>query len=167
MSDSTPTSTPTTAPTTTPTTTPTSTGPVSNGAADALQAALAAEHAAVFVYAALGGQASQSAQPGLYGRITAAYRLHRTRRDELEAMLRAAGEEPVAAEPGYQLPADLGTPGALDARALRLEQDAAATYAYLVASSTGATRAWAMRALLDAAVRGLGFGGKPESFPGL
>lgn len=154
---------------TTPTPAPTSSPDASgtDGATEALQTALAAEHAAVFVYAALGGQASQSAQPGLYGRITAAYRLHRTRRDELDAMVRAAGAEPVAAEPGYQLPADLGTATALNARALRLEQDAAATYAYLVASSTDATRTWAVTALLDAAVRGLGFGGKPESFPGL
>lgn len=138
-----------------------------DSAVEALQTVLAAEHAAVFVYAALGGQASQSAQPALYGRITAAYRLHRTRRDELVAMVSAAGGEPVAAEPGYQLPADLGSATALNARALRLEQDAAATYAYLVASSSGATRSWAVTALLDAAVRGLGFGGKPESFPGL
>lgn len=161
MSDTTPT--PTSSPTSSPTSPPTS----SPAATEALQAALAAEHAAVFVYAALGGQASRSAQPGLYGRITTAYRLHRTRRDELDALIRAAGAEPVAAEPGYQLPAELGTAAALNARALRLEQDAAATYAYLVASSTGATRAWAVTALLDAAVRGLGFGGKPESFPGL
>lgn len=157
-------------PTTTPAPTPGGTpapGTPADGATEALQAALAAEHAAVFVYAALGGQASQSAQPGLYGRITAAYRLHLARRDELVAMVTAAGDEPVAAEPGYQLPADLGTATALNARALRLEQDAAATYAYLVASSTGATRSWAVTALLDAAVRGLGFGGKPESLPGL
>lgn len=161
MSDTTPTSSPTSS------STPSGEASVADGATDALQAALAAEHAAVFVYAALGGQASQSAQPGLYGRITAAYRLHRTRRDELDAMVRAAGGEPVAAEPGYQLPADLGSAAALNARALRLEQGAAAAYAYLVASSTGATRTWAVTALIDAAVRGLGFGGKPESFPGL
>ena len=152
----------------TPTSSPaTSAAAVADSATEALQAALAAEHAAVFVYAALGGQASQSDQPGLYARITAAYRLHRTRRDELIDLVRGAGGDPVAAEPGYQLPADLGTAAALNARALRLEQDAAATYAYLVASSTGATRRWAVTALLDAAVRGLGFGGRPESFPGL
>ncbi len=153
--------------TSTPTSSPATPGSVPDSATEALQATLAAEHAAVFVYAALGGQASQSAQPGLYDRITAAYRLHRTRRDELIGLVRAAGGEPVAAEPGYQLPADLGTPAALTARALRLEQDAASTYAYLVASSTGATRTWAVTALLDAAVRGLGFGGRPETFPGL
>ncbi|QSR25981.1 hypothetical protein CFH99_10130 [Nocardioides aromaticivorans] len=153
--------------TSTPTSSPATPGAVPDSATEALQATLAAEHAAVFVYAALGGQASRSAQPGLYGRITAAYRLHRTRRDELIGLVRAAGAEPVAAEPGYQLPADLGTPAALTARALRLEQDAASTYAYLVASSTGATRTWAVTALLDAAVRGLGFGGRPETFPGL
>ena len=161
MSDTTPT--PTSSPATPGATVPDS----ADSATEALQATLAAEHAAVFVYAALGGQASQSAQPGLYGRITAAYRLHRARRDELTDLVRAAGGDPVAAEPAYQLPADLGTAAALSARALRLEQDAAATYAYLVASSTGTTRAWAVTALLDAAVRGLGFGGKPETFPGL
>lgn len=136
-------------------------------ATDALQATLAAEHAAVFVYGALGAQTSRSRQPTLFGRVTSAYRLHRTRRDELVALIEAAGATPVAAEPGYALPSDLGTTRAITARALRLEQDAAAAYAFLVASSTGATRTWAVTALLDAAVRGLGFGGKPEELPGL
>lgn len=134
---------------------------------DALQTTLAAEHAAVFVYGALGAQASRSRQPALFGRLTAAYRLHRTRRDELVALVEAAGADPVAAEPGYVLPPDLGTARALNARALKLEQDAASAYAFLVASSTGTTRTWAVEALLDAAVRGMGFGGRPEQFPGL
>ncbi|TWH01616.1 uncharacterized protein DUF4439 [Nocardioides sp. J9] len=147
------------------TTTPGAAGP--DGGTEALQTALAAEHAAVFVYGALGAQASRSAQPALFGRLTAAYRLHRTRRDELVSMIRDAGAEPVAAEPGYQLPRDLGTAAALEARARRLEQDAARTYAWVVASTTGEPRAWAVEALLDAAVRGLGFGAKPQSLPGL
>lgn len=133
---------------------------------EALQTALAAEHAAVFVYGALGAQTSRSATPTLFARVTAAYRLHRTRRDQLAAMIRAAGGDPDPAAPGYSLPAELGTSRAVLARALRLEQDAARTYAYLVARSTGPTRAWAVSALLDAAVRGLGFGGAPEDFPG-
>lgn len=133
---------------------------------EALQTALAAEHAAVFVYGALGAQTSRSATPTLFTRVTAAYRLHRTRRDQLAAMVRAAGGDPEPAAPGYSLPAELGTSRAVLARALRLEQDAARTYAYLVARSTGPTRAWAVTALLDAAVRGLGFGGRPEDFPG-
>lgn len=136
-------------------------------ATEALQVVLAAEHAAVFVLGALGGQTSQSASPALYSAVTAAYGVHLTRRDELVAMLTDAGAEPTPAAPGYQLPAELGSPGAVSARALQLEQAAAETYAYLVASTTGETRAWGVQALLDAAVRGLGFGGRPEQLPGL
>lgn len=141
--------------------------PTVDPATDALQVALAAEHAAVFVYGALGGQTSQSANPTLYAEVTSAYNAHRDRRDELAALVTAAGAEPVAAEPGYDLPADLGSPAAVAARALQLEEAAASTYAYLVASTTGEARAWGVQALLDAAVRGLAFGGRPEQLPGL
>ena len=136
-------------------------------AVEALQVTLAAEHAAVFVYGALGAQTSQSRTPTLYASLTAAYTLHRTRRDDLTAMIRTAGAVPVAAEPGYQLPADLSTPAAVTARARALEDAAAKTYAYLVANTTDTTRAWAIAALLDAAVRGLGFGATPDRMPGL
>lgn len=134
---------------------------------EALQVALAAEHAAVFVYAALGAQTSRSAEPTLYARVTRAYVAHRTRRDQLSALLVRAGSEPVAAEAGYALPADLGTARAVTARARALEEGAASTYAFLVASTTGETRAWAVRSLLDAAVRVLDFGGRPARLPGI
>lgn len=134
---------------------------------EALQTALAAEHAAVFVYGALGGQTSQSGAPSLYASITDAYVTHRARRDELIALIEAAGREPVPAEPGYQLPADLSTAGAIAGRALELERACAATYAFVVGSTSGTERKWAVDALLDAALRGLEFGGKPERLPGL
>ncbi|KRA37468.1 MULTISPECIES: ferritin-like domain-containing protein [unclassified Nocardioides] len=134
---------------------------------DALQVALAAEHAAVFVYGALGAQTSQSGQPTLYETLTRAYALHRDRRDHLSGVIAATGGEPVAAEPGYALPADLGSVRVVRARALAIEEAATSTYAYLVANTTGPDRAWAVQALLDAAVRGLGFGGRPERLPGL
>ncbi|WP_435771965.1 DUF4439 domain-containing protein [Nocardioides sp. SYSU DS0651] len=141
--------------------------PTTEPGAPALQAALAAEHAAVFVYGALGAQASQSATPALHAALTEAYVVHRDRRDELDAMVAAVGAEPVAAEPGYDLPADLRSPAAVTARALRLERAAATTYAHLVASTSGDARAWAVDALRDAAVRALRFGGGPEQLPGL
>ncbi|WP_183095974.1 ferritin-like domain-containing protein [Nocardioides stalactiti] len=134
---------------------------------EALQTALAAEHAAVFVYGALGGQTSRSSDPTLYAEVTAAYTTHRARRDEVRALVVEAGQDPVAAEPGYDLPADLTTPVAVADRALELERACAATYAYVVASTRGAQRAWAIDALLDAAVRTLAFGGRPEILPGL
>lgn len=134
---------------------------------DALQTALAAEHAAVFVYGALGGQTSQSDDPNLYGVITDAYVTHRARRDRLIGLIGADGSEPVAAEPGYDLPADLSTPTAVAARALSLERGCAATYVFVIASTSDEDRKWAIDALLDAALRELTFGGDPELLPGL
>lgn len=134
---------------------------------DALQTALAAEHAAVFVYGALGGQTSQSANPALYAAVTDAYVTHRGRRDRLIAVLEKAGRDPVAAEPGYDLPADLSSATAVADRALEIERSCAATYAFVVGSTTGPDRRWAVDALLDAALRELTFGGQPEKLPGL
>lgn len=134
---------------------------------EALQTALAAEHAGVFVYGALGGQTSQSSNPTLYAAVTDAYVTHRTRRDDLIAALEADGQEPIAAEPGYDLPADLATASAISRRALALERACAATYAYVVGSTTDDQRSWAVEALLDAATRALAFGGEPEQLPGL
>ena len=57
--------------------------PTADPAVEALQVALAAEHAAVFVYAALGAQTSRSAAPTLFDRVTRAYRVHVGRRDRL------------------------------------------------------------------------------------
>jgi len=138
-----------------------------NAPADALQTALAAEHAAVFVYGALGGQTSQSDDPTLYAEITDAYVTHRGRRDRLIALIESAGREPVAAEPGYALPPDLSTPIAVSDRALELERACAATYAFLVASTSDDDRKWAIDVLLDTALRELRFGGEPERLPGL
>jgi len=140
---------------------------MTKAAPDALQTALAAEHAAVFVYGALGGQTSQSSNPALYGEITDAYVTHRARRDDLIVMIEADGLEPVAAEPGYELPADLSTATAVADRALAIERSCAATYAFVVGSTRGGERKWAVEALLDAAVRELAFGGTPERLPGL
>ena len=134
---------------------------------DALQTALAAEHAAVFVYGALGGQTSQSADPTLYREVTDAYVTHRDRRDALIALVLAEGRDPVAAEPAYDLPADLSTPVAVAGRALALERACASTYAFVVASTRGGQRRWAVEALLDTALRELRFGGDPERLPGL
>lgn len=133
---------------------------------EALQTTLAAEHAAVYVYGALGAQTSQSAQPTLFTAVSEAYAVHVDRRDALIAQLRALDVAPVAAEPAYELPADLGTTAAVSAQALELEQSCAATYAFLVGSTTAARRRWAVAALTDAAVRGIGFGGEPEDLPG-
>lgn len=133
---------------------------------DALNTTLAAEHAALFVYGALGAQTSRTGTPTLYAGIEAAYTEHRSRRDQLVTMVRDLGGEPVAAEPAYELPADLSTPDLVTRRALRLEKSCAAAYAYLVAHSPQERRRWAVAALTTTAVRELDFRGTPEIFPG-
>lgn len=133
---------------------------------DALQTTLAGEHAALYVYGALGAQTSQSGAPDLYAAISDAYEAHRARRDRLAAILTGLGEEPVPAEPVYQLPEDLGSGPAVTRRALALERSCAATYAYLVASSPSAERRFAVDLLVQTAVRELAFRGTPETFPG-
>lgn len=133
---------------------------------DALQTALAAEHAAVFVLGYLGAQTSASAQPVLVADLREAFELHRDRRDDLETRVRDAGEEPVAAAASYELPDVAGDPQRITVRALALEQACSATYGYLVANSPAAQRRWAVDVLLDCALRELTFGGRPRRYPG-
>ena len=134
---------------------------------EALQSALAGEHAAVYVYGVIGGRVSLSSDPELSNQVRTAYTLHRGRRDQLIAMVRAVDEEPVASEVSYQLPSPASTPHLLKAAALELEHRCVAVYADLVGSTSGANRQWAIDALNDAAVRELTFGGNPEAFPGI
>lgn len=134
---------------------------------EALQRALAGEHAAVYVYGVVGARLSASAQAELWQRVRDAYTLHRGRRDQLVSMVRTAGAEPVAAEVSYELPTPARTAAQLRQAALETERRCAAVYADLVGSTAGATRQWALDALGDASVRLLGFGGEPEPFPGL
>ena len=133
---------------------------------DALQTALAVEHAAVYVYGALGAQTSQSAEPRLYADIGSAYNEHRALRDQLVRLVLDEAGTPVAAQPAYELPADLSSPALVMRTALRLEKSCAETYAYLVANSPQERRRWAINALVMAAVRELAFRGIPEIFPG-
>jgi hypothetical protein len=132
----------------------------------ALQTTLAAEHAAVYVLGVLGAQTSQTAAPELFAAVSDSYATHRGRRDHLTRTITDLGEQPVATEVAYDVPADLGTLDAVTRRALRLERDCATTYAFLVGSTTGDLRAWALRALQMTAVRELAFRGTPEMFPG-
>jgi len=138
-----------------------------NSTLDALQATLAAEHAAVHCFGTLGAQTSQSAQPELAAALREAHELHRTRRDDLVATIRTLGVEPVAAAAAYALPNPADTVPRIQAAARELEVGCAQWYADLVANTAGDQRAWAVAALSDSAVRVLGFGGRPETFPGM
>jgi len=134
---------------------------------DALQTTLAAEHAAVFVYGALGGRTSLAANPVLHDSVSSAYVAHRARRDLLTRSILDLEAEPVAAEAAYALPARLDSPGDIERAALDIERSCASTYAYLVAHTVAAQRRMAIAALNEGAVRELAFRGTPETFPGL
>lgn len=133
---------------------------------EALQTVLAAEHAAVFVYAALGARTSSSGDRSGYAALTAAYDVHRDRRDQVEALITARRATPVAAEPAYALPLRPDA-AATRRRAAALEESCGATYAYLVARTSSAVRQFGVEALIDAAVRAVGFGAAPDRLPGL
>jgi hypothetical protein len=132
----------------------------------ALQTALAAEHAAVYVLGALGGRTSQSANPLLFETISAAFAAHRVRRDELTAAITDLDAEPVAAEAAYDVPAGLERAERITRVARETEQSCATTYAWLVANTVDEMRRWAIEALNETAVRVLTLRGTPEMFPG-
>jgi len=133
----------------------------------AMQAALAGEHAAVYVYGVIGARVSPSSAPTLWNQVHTAYAAHRGRRDQLLTMVRAAAAQPVAAEVSYVLPNPARTATQLIGASLDLERRCCAVYADMVASTSGASRQWAIDALCEAAVRQLGFGGEPQVFPGI
>ncbi|RNL65099.1 DUF4439 domain-containing protein [Nocardioides marmoriginsengisoli] len=133
---------------------------------EALQATLAAEHAAVYLTGVLGAQASQSRQPVLYAALTSAYRAHRRNRDHLTVAITTAGGVPVAAAVAYELPPAMSNASELNDAALQLERRIAETYGQLVENTAGAERRWALVALTESATRYLEFRGTPEMFPG-
>ncbi len=131
---------------------------------DALQLTLAAEHAAVSVFATFLGRLPAGSP--LAGAVSAAYAEHRSRRDDLTARLRDAGEEPVVAAPAYRLPARLRTVAGVRVAAQRAERAASQAYAALVAETTADDRSWAVSALTASALRALTLGDRPAAFPG-
>ncbi len=133
----------------------------------ALQRTLAGEHAAVYVFGVLGGRAAVLGQSPLRPALATAYDAHVVRRNQVRVLVRAAGADPVAAEPAYALPRDLTTPAQLTAEALRVERTCVTTYAALVAATSGSDRAWAVATLSAGALSELTFGGPPQPLPGL
>lgn len=135
-------------------------------ALDALQAALAEEHATLWTYGVLGARTSQSASPALYDAVTAAYRRHRARRDQLRLLVRDAGGEPVAAAVAYELDGALVRPPQVQQAAVGLEAAGVETLLALVARSSGEVRDWALTEATWSAVWQLELGGAAQTWPG-
>lgn len=129
----------------------------------ALQAALAAEHAAVYGYGVVGGRMRESRRT----EARAAYDAHRAHRDALVREVRDLGAEPVAASAAYALPFPVPDSAAAVRLAAELEERVAGVYSDLVRAAEGGLRATAAQALREAAVRAVRWRGESVAFPGL
>lgn len=128
-----------------------------------LQAALAAEHAAVYGYGVVGGRIADDRRAD----ARSAYDAHRARRDALVRAVKDAGADPVAAAAGYALPFQVPDPAAAVRLAAELENRVAGVYSDLVRASGGERRRAAAEALREAAVRAVRWSGESVAFPGL
>lgn len=130
---------------------------------EALQAALAGEHAALYGVGVAGGKLSGAR----FRDATDTFEIHRDNRDRLSALLVAAGETPVAAQPAYDLPQAVINTATATALVLLIERRIAAVYGDLVeAAEQPAVRTFAIETLLGYATRQLSWGGAPAAFPG-
>ncbi|MEU6486415.1 DUF4439 domain-containing protein [Streptomyces sp. NPDC046887] len=136
---------------------------MTTAALDAAQAALAAEHAAVYGYGVVGGRVGRDRR----GEATAAHAAHRARRDALARTVRDLGGEPAASAAGYALPFAVPDAAAAVRLAAQLEDRVAGVYSDLVRAAEGPLRREAAGALREAAVRAVRWRGGGVAFPGL
>ena len=128
-----------------------------------LQAALAAEDAAIFGYGVAGAFLTSPRQ----ATALSYWNEHRTARDTLAAMLQARGARPAAAAAAYRLPFTVrSAPGAITL-ALRLEDGVTTAYLGVVAAGDAATRRFGALAMQRGAIRAVYWRGASVPFPGL
>jgi Domain of unknown function (DUF4439) len=120
----------------------------------ALQGVLAAEHAAVWGYGAVGG----ALPPEGRAAATAAENAHRTVRDRVAALVLDRDADPVGAEGGYTLPFPVLSPVDAAALAVVLEDGVAAAWVRLLdQAAQPAVRQVAVDELSAAEVRAVGW----------
>lgn len=139
--------------------------PLDSSAIDALQDALAAEHAAVFGYGSLGARLTG----GALARAHEAYDAHRRRRDRLEQFIRQAGAQPRPAAVAYRLPFAVASANRARRLAAGIEDGVADSYGWLVttAGRGSSLRADAAGWLTEAALRAAGWRRASRALPGL
>ncbi|MGW0827520.1 ferritin-like domain-containing protein [Streptomyces sp. NPDC002845] len=134
-----------------------------SGELGAVQAALRAEHAAVYGYGVVGGRVGEARR----AEAREGYDAHRARRDELARAVRDLGGTPEAAAAAYALPFAVADGDAAVRLAVELEERVAGVYSDLVRASEGERRRTAVEALREAAVRAVRWRGGSVAFPGL
>ena len=132
-------------------------------ALSALQAALAAENAAIFGYGAAGAHLTGSSLAAAEQDWTG----HHEARDALAAMISRRGATPAAAQAFYQLPFRVHDAASAKALAAHLEDGVTSAYLGLVAVSDQGLRRFGALAMQAAARRAASWRGSTQAFPGL
>lgn len=129
----------------------------------ALQAALAAEYAAVYGYGVAGAM--------LTGRdrttALADWQSHQEARDTLQAMIVKLGATPVAASPAYQLPFPVRDARSARRLAATLEDGVTRAYLGVVAVTDETLRTFGALAMRTPANRAAAWRGSTVAFPGM
>ncbi|RZS30482.1 uncharacterized protein DUF4439 [Herbihabitans rhizosphaerae] len=125
--------------------------PLPADSVEAVQRALGAEHAALWVYSLVSAFLPPSFDAPLREGTTA----HRARRDATERALAASGATPRPAEPGYRLPQPVTDQATAITSVVAAETDATVAWrAVLERTDDAELRRAALEALTNAAVRG-------------
>ncbi len=141
---------PTTAASTAPATAPSAgTGALAKDTIDALQAALAAEHAALWAYGLVAAY-----DPKAAAAVTAAITSHQNTRDLAANLIVQGGATPVGPDPAYTTPHAVTDAATAQALALTIESDCAAAWRSVAGHTDDSTlRGTALSALTDCAMR--------------
>jgi hypothetical protein len=129
----------------------------------ALQAALAAEHAAVYGYGVAGAMLSGAEQSMALND----WKAHQEARDTLEAMIVKLGATPAAAAAAYELPFAVRDARSARLLAAALEEGVARAYLGLVAVTDQTLRTFGALAMLPPANRAAAWRGSTVAFPGM
>jgi len=128
----------------------------------AMQAALSAEHAAIYGYGVAGAHLTGTDLTA----ATSDWVAHQVARDSLETMLRAAGVAPVAAAVAYRLPQPVHGAVTAISLAVTLEERVTTAYLALVAGTSPGIRKFGARQVIAAAMRAAAWRGRTVAFPG-
>lgn len=117
---------------------------------EGLQAALRAEHSAIWGYGIVGASVALESRPAVRD-VDAA---HRARRDELADLIVLRGADPDPAEASYELPFSVADLTRAFQLAARLEAGVAQGYAFAVSQADSQrAKGFCLTALTDAALR--------------
>ncbi|WTJ79493.1 ferritin-like domain-containing protein [Kitasatospora sp. NBC_01539] len=128
-----------------------------------MQAALGAEHAAVYGYGVVGARLTGPQRDD----ARSAYTAHQARRDGLERRITGTGVSPAAAAAGYRLPFAVTDAAGAGRLAAHIETRLTAVYADAVGATAGEARQAAAAALRESALRAAHWGAVPPALPGL